>query len=775
MKISKIGFFSIFLVMGMVIGCFPDVYAQETESEFTLEEITVTAEKRAEDVQKIALSVTAVSGDAIRESAQNTLEDVLRNIASVEVGYANRGGQVNIRGIGSYVDTSLADPAVAIIQDNIYNGNSLATFGNMYDTDRVEVLRGPQGTLYGRNATGGTINVVSKAPSLNKFEVAGNIQFGDYNLTHFDGSLNFPISDKWAGRIAFLRSTHDGYLSSGDMDLNVFGTRLKLLYEANPNLSVLATYEYFWESDHGTNSVPLPGSAGNLPLLGPPPSFGYTKPDVNGDGVADDFLTPDPLHPGQFLAQPNDRADLIDTGWVVPPGSDEWAVDEWHPAGMLAQVMNAYSLQFDWNLGWGTLTAIPSYADNYNHNADNHLAGNSQATVTDVAGGLQDQENTRKQTSGELRLSSPSEAAFKWLAGYYYMKSKNIASGSMAQDPTTFYDNKYHTQLTNQPLVSNALFGQATYPLTGQFRVTGGIRASVDSIKEDYRIGLSDPAGDVLYDTGTQSYSKDFKSTTYKAGIEWDVAAQSMLYAQIATGFKQGGLNTTAPPTEFLPEDLTAYELGIKNRLMDNRMQLNFETYYYLYDNMQAQMPSMAPVGDTGQMDMIMAIVNAEQATLYGLDVEMNYLLTANDMVSVSGSYLHSELGHFVLPPNPFGSPEPFDMTGRQMSSAPEWAGTISYEHTWNLDNGDSFIAHLDTKISAGYYRTLEQWQPYAWNDGYHRSNFNATYKQAAGKWSAGVWVKNIENGAQYTWSVPFYRAQIKEPRTFGFNISLRY
>jgi iron complex outermembrane receptor protein len=153
MHILKIGFFSIFLVMVMVIGYFPDVYAQDIESEFTLEEITVTAEKRAEDVQRIALSVTAVSGDTIRESAQNTLEDVLRNIASVEVGYANRGGQVNIRGIGSYVDTSLADPAVAIIQDNIYNGNSLATFANMYDTDRVEVLRGPQGTLYGRNAT----------------------------------------------------------------------------------------------------------------------------------------------------------------------------------------------------------------------------------------------------------------------------------------------------------------------------------------------------------------------------------------------------------------------------------------------------------------------------------------------------------------------------------------------------------------------------------------------------------------------------------------------
>jgi len=756
-------------------------YAQESASdEFTLEEITVTAEKRAENVQKTALSVTAITGDNIRDGAQNTLEDVLRNIASVEVGYANRGGQINIRGIGSYVDTAMADPAVAVIEDNIYNGNSLATFGNMYDTERVEVLRGPQGTLYGRNATGGTINVVSKKP-VHKFEMTGNLQLGDYNLKHFDGAVNFPLSEKWAARVAVLRDTRDGYLTSGDMDSNVFGTRAKLLYEPNDKFTVLATYEYFWESDHGSNTVPIPGSAGKLPQLGPPSTGGYTKPDLNHDGIADDFLdangdaTPD-LN-GDGWPDGDGIGDLMQTGWLPPENtiSTPWTVDEWHPAGMLYSTKKAYSLQIDWDFGWGLLTAIPAYADSYNHNIDDHLSGdsrNSGIEAYDIGDG---QKNARKQTSGELRLASPADSAFKWLVGYYYMKSDNEAPGFQAQDPTTYYDDSYHISTSSNPILSNAVFGQATYPVTDRFRVTGGIRFAKDSQEKNFRIGYSTSAGVIVYDSGWVHYAQDVSSTTYKAGIEFDVAEKSMLYAQIATGFKQGGMNNTAPPLPFKPEDLIAYELGLKNRFLEGRMQLNFEGFYYKYDNMQAQMQTAVMIGDTGSSDQAQLILNAEEGTLMGIDIETDYLLTQNDKVSVSASFLKSEIGTFFEPPNPFGNNAPYDMTGHQMSNCPKWASTLAYTHTWMLESGATVTGTLDTKISAGYYRTLEHWQAYAWNEGYHRSNFNVTYTSAEGFWTAGAWVKNIENGAQYTYTVPFWRGMIKPPRTFGVNISIKY
>jgi len=167
--------------------------------------------------------------------------------------------------------------------------------------------------------------------------------------------------------------------------------------------------------------------------------------------------------------------------------------------------------------------------------------------------------------------------------------------------------------------------------------------------------------------------------------------------------------------------------------------------------------------------------MNAKEGTLQGLDFELDYLVTQYDRLSVSGSFLDSEVGEFVLPPNPFGLTGPFDMTGRPMSSSPEWAFTVAYEHTWLLENGATVVGRVDSKISDGYYRTLEQWQPYAWEDGYTRSNANLTYRTGDGKWSVGAWIKNIENDAQYTWTVPFWRGMVKPPRTMGVNVSYRY
>ncbi|MDB9822236.1 TonB-dependent receptor [Deltaproteobacteria bacterium] len=633
------------LVLGLTLAGLPSAYAQD---EFTLEEIVVTAEKREVNVQDTAMSVTAVTGADIRDKAQNTLEDVLRGIASVEVAYANRGGQINIRGIGSYVDTSLADPAVAVIEDNIYNGNSLATFGNMYDIDRVEVLRGPQGTLYGRNATGGTINVLSRKP-IHEFEIMGTLQLGDYNLKHFDGAVNFPLSEQWAARVAVLRETRDGYLSTGDMDANTLGARAKLLWEPNDRFSVLATWEYFWQQDHGSNSVPIGNHQGNLPQLGPPWTGGYTVPDRNGDGLADDFLDanldqtadlmtlippPNPAPPGPpipplFIAGPDGLpdgdgiADLLQTGWILPAGASPWTNDEWHPGGSSYITKRAYSLEINYDFGWSSLTAIPSIAESYNHNVDSHLAGISQSTDGTLGEG---QKNEREQTAGEIRLTSPAESNWFWIAGYYYMKSDNSRGGFLEQDPTTYKDNRYHTASTKNPITSSAVYGQTTYPLTDRFRVTGGIRLANDAEDRDFRIGLSDPTGTVLYDSGWMHYASDVDSTTYKGGIEFDINEGSMLYAQVATGFKQGGLNNSAPPNPFEGEELTAYEVGIKNRFMENRMQLNLEAFSYTYDQMQAQMPIFLPVGDTGQVDMVMGILNAKEGKLSGIDIEMDYL-----------------------------------------------------------------------------------------------------------------------------------------------------
>ena len=234
------------------------------------------------------------------------------------------------------------------------------------------------------------------------------------------------------------------------MDTDVIGARVKLLFEPSDTISVLATYEYFEEDDHGTNTVPIPGSAGNLPFLGPPPSFGYTKPDEDRDGVADDFLMLD--ENGDLVPGSDGIADIIQTGWIVPVGADPWTNDEWHPGGFLYAEKKAYSLQVDWDLGWGVLTAIPSIAKSYNHNRDDHLAGTSRSPGYEYT---QNQQNSREQTSAEVRITSPAESDWFWIAGFYYMDSDNTG-GFPEQDPTTYLDNRYHTAFTRNPIKSTA-------------------------------------------------------------------------------------------------------------------------------------------------------------------------------------------------------------------------------------------------------------------------------------------------------------------------------
>ncbi|MBN1627443.1 MAG: TonB-dependent receptor plug domain-containing protein, partial [Deltaproteobacteria bacterium] len=338
MRKSFTFFFKCFVGVCIIFFTFTMAFAQEsTSEEFTLEEITVTAEKRVENVQDTSMAITVISEDTLRNEALNTLGAAMKDAAGVEVASSITGGQIYIRGIGAYG----GEPSTAVLFDEVYSGRSLAISSSMYDIGRVEVLRGPQGTLYGRNATGGIVNVVSNNPT-DKFEILGNMQIGNYNLKHFDGAINIPLSEKWAARVALLQETRDGYLSCGAADSNRFSTRVKVLFNASEKFTVLATYDYNWEKSHGNNTVPIPGSAGNLPLMGPPGNVaasGWKVPDENGDGVADDFGDPTTWGgggpPGGPGAAPIDRTpdgipDIIQTGWIVPAGADAWTNDNWH-------------------------------------------------------------------------------------------------------------------------------------------------------------------------------------------------------------------------------------------------------------------------------------------------------------------------------------------------------------------------------------------------------------------------------------------------------------
>jgi iron complex outermembrane receptor protein len=346
-----------------------------------MHEVIVTAQKRKQSIQKTPIAMSAVSGDEIAEKAENTIDSVLKTMPSVEVQGHAQGAQVYIRGVGSSIDPSFADPAIALMVDGSYLGRTESAVSGTFDVERVEVLRGPQGTLYGRNASGGVVNVLTVNPILGKFEGNVRVQLGDYALRRGETALNIPLGSVSAMRIAAFSERHRGYVDDGSMDAHDEGIRIKWRIDPIEGWSLVAKAEYYAEHANGSNTVPVPGSAGQLTF--PPPLF-----TTNFDPT----ITAGPPFTGgaPIWRFPN--------GWVTK-GSDAWSNDPDHPAGHVDRTAKTISAQLDGDLKFASLTVLPSYTVDHNDLLSSFLFGT--LTGPYIWG-----RSVMKYTSVEARLNS---------------------------------------------------------------------------------------------------------------------------------------------------------------------------------------------------------------------------------------------------------------------------------------------------------------------------------------------------------------------------------
>jgi len=435
--------------------------------------------------------------------------------------------------------------------------------------------------------------------------------------------------------------------------------------------------------------------------------------------------------------------------------------------------------------------------------------------IMGIAGGgdLFEQSFREEQIPAEARLASSADSRLIWTVGGYYWQSDNKEINVVEQDlldqaediwvngadtgrgpptPPGVSDNVL-TANYRTPQDSMAFFGQATLPVTDSFRVTGGIRWNQDNNNMKYRIVIYDvtdaekypeyyaaavetPDGRHQYDSGLIEETLSSSPLTYKAGVEYDLGPSKMIYANLTTGYKAGGLNLggIVPPVPYDPEEVTNFSLGLKSRFMNNQLQLNAEAYYYLYKGMQQQCQVQGiydPIRQTTVGGMI--IVNAEEGTSAGMEVNLDWMLTANDRLTVSASYMQTEFGALTLPASPW-YPNTTDKTGDPLPKAPPLSGTLGYEHAFGLDNGATLTPRFQTKVSAGFDNTHETYLAGSHTDAYSMSDFYLTYVGTSGNYSVAAWVKNIENVAVTDYVFPQYRRILMEPRTSGitFNIS---
>jgi iron complex outermembrane receptor protein len=710
-------------------------------------DIVVTAERREQSVQKSALTIQVLSGEDVIRSGLSAPADLSKVTTGVSVGIGGSNAQVFVRGVGSYGFTGLASPGVAFNIDGVNVGRLTGIGANFYDIARVEVLKGPQGTLYGRNANGGSINIVTNEPKLGEREMALNLEAGNYSSVRANGAVNLPLGQTAALRAAFSIVHRDGYLSDGTFDDVSQSARLRFKWEPSDTVSVLLNGDYSHIGGKGSNATWLPRRPGSKAYEG------LSEPAANAYKLAFGPL-------GFFTKSLNDEA---------------------------FQDINLYNIsaQVDVDLDFAKLTVIPAYRKN-----------DSKYLTNDI-GGRYDDDGKTKQTSLEVRLGN-STAGLNWVVGgYYFRETQNeklfVNNGDV---PVPFLGNTVLQNIGSQYFLKTtayAAFGQATLEVLPSFRIIAGARYTYEKASNDGFVNDVSVVPNVLRFGLTGA--RNFDGFSYKVGAEFDVGPQSMLYATYSTGFKAGGFSqASAPPLNtYDPEKLYAAEIGSKNRFLDNNLQVNVSGFYWKYKNLQ---DSRVNLDITGVPTFV--TFNSGDAKIYGATLDVTATPTSRDTISFSGEYAHSKYDTFVFSVPAFlflpgsngcalsnavigGLPSVRqDCSGFQVARVPKWSGTVSYSHEFPLANGANVVAGVNAKYSSARWIGID-FIPSQRDGSYTVVDADLTYTSPSGNMTLGVFGRNITKSLYYTGGIQtafnpgLFAANIGAPRTYGVRAGFNF
>jgi iron complex outermembrane recepter protein len=697
-----------------------------------LQEVVVTAQKRSEDVQKVPIAISVLSGADVLAAGAVYAVDLNTLVPGLQIVSSGPFAMASIRGVGNQQVNSFGDPAVGYNVDGVIQDRSIDTTTAFYDVQRIEVLKGPQGTLYGRNATGGAINIITNKPT-DTLGAGLQLDVGDYSTHNVTGWVNVPLTGTLASRIAFQTVNHQGYFTDGYNDADDAAARIQFLYTPADTVSLLFSADWLHQGGKGPEDEPLPpGSDGQNPSN--PWDQHYYGNSATYYGVFS----------GQFQQ----------TLWTIRPFVDNkfWGTH----------------FQLDWDLGFATLTVIPAYRSTH------------QLMDFNYAGVWEYVDNPTAQTTGEIRLGhagGPTRGALNWVAGLYYFRLDQTVNAGYGSIPCLCADDALPTYvqsvnyagraLSNLNSRSYAEFAQGTYAITDRLRATLGGRFTHDTKTEDgtlfahlYSIGVDE----VYQDLGNATW----KNLSWKVGLEVDAARDSMLYANVSTGYKAGGLNEGLSSPPYRPEELTAFALGSKNRLLGTRLLLNSEVFYWDYrDHQVATVAAVNPPPVLGYVG-----TNIPRSQIYGADLDLTALVSESDRLVLSAEYLDGHTGPYVVPTTV--TDVNYSVNEAPMISAPHWNLTGSLTHDWRVSGGGTVSGEARV-----HYTTTQLLYPIVVPDAFAPAatitDLNLTYRSSSDAWFVGAYVKNVGNSLTVLSVFPgplprdVFSANPGDARQFGF------
>lgn len=728
-----------------------------------LQEIVVTAQKRSENLQKVPVAVTALSGASVDALHAVTIQGLQGAVPNVQISnFTNTpyNAVLFIRGVGVLEVDPFAGNTVSVVLDGVPQYFSYGALVDLFDVNRVEVLRGPQGTLFGANTTGGVINVLTNQPT-GQFGGKAEISYGNYNRIDVKAALDFPVSDTIAGKVDFLHSSRDGYFrnivngqSWGGRDTNAIRAYLK--YSAGSDFDATLIGEY----SQGRNGSP-PQANGALPG-----DLGYVAPGTVIPG------SQSPMYASP-CASINDRCHAPDQYLTASDGvPDESNLDSYRA-----------TFTMNWrNSGLGDITAITGYR--YFRIREFADQDSTPLNLLDT------NRRTRGwQLSQEIRSDIRANDRLRFLVGGFLMKTHYDHFMNVTLDVSLPGLRQYNTQ--DQSNWSESLFGQAFYNLTDKLRFQAGIRYTHERTRMIAGVeNFLNPNGPALLFASDHDFpdtalggihargAKSWNNLGWKFGLDYQVTPDTLLYGTYTRGFKSGGfVGRIILPQDigpYNPEKVDTFELGVKASALDRRLRANLALFYTIYRNMQVAQTYLIEEPD-GTAANGTTIFNAGRSNIKGFEFEATALPFRGLSLNGSLAYLDARYAKFNYF-EPDGSTQ--NLKGYRLQNAPKWTfnGTIAY--SFAIGGGKLSASGTYQYSSSKYFSSVVD-AARALIQPTHLVNANIDWSPEAGRWSIGLWANNLFD-KRYIQSVVdapgFYdNVGYAPPREFGgtFKIQL--
>ncbi|WDF72531.1 TonB-dependent receptor [Novosphingobium sp. KACC 22771] len=778
-----------------------------------LSEIVVTAQRKEESLQKAAIPIDAVSGADLVQRGITSALDVTKAVPAISL--PSPGGNISsifIRGVGNITTSSYVDPAVTPSYDGVVLGRGGGVFGAaFYDLARIEVLKGPQGILYGRNATGGAVNVIPARPKLGENSLGFNLGYGNFNAVDIDAHVNLSVSANSALRLGGAYSSHDGYNRDGTDDMKRQSLRAQYLIEPSSDLSLRIGADYTHVGGKGIGGSYIgafvPNAAG-----------GYTMVPANLS-TSEGFNTPAAnAFRGQILGSPA-------FAFLKPLNTDQRADSTYW----------GVNAELNWKTGIGKVTVIPAYRESVDHSVFYGPAFNTAMTNEKI-----------RQTSLEARFAG-SVGKIDYVAGGFYFNEKINANNQ--------YNQEFVLPIVDYRLKTDSLaaFGQLTGHVSDRFRLVGGARFTHDTksinglinnfitfcggpppalitppasfaagcaapgampyypnllnqndtvawlkannwiapnstAQAGYQVfPLTNGVGAILKTYNPVSDSLKFSRVTWKASAEFDLTPRNLLYATVETGYRAGGLQMTESKTSYKPEFITAYTIGSKNRFLNNRIQLNMEAFIWKYRDQQITYFTVDTSGT-----LINSSENAGRATIKGFDVDLLVKPARGTTLNAKVQHLDATYDNLHLytaaPRDNFACPftftgasaggapvKDFNCSGNPLLYSPKWTVNLGAEQKVPLGHGLELVANLDTAWRDQQWGGFE-YLAFESIPAYWTTDASLTLRTDDGKWALTGYIRNMENKRRdlAPQSAPIGAAigHFSAPRTFGLRLS---